>query len=151
MEFHWCFDRTGATYCVEQSKQRTGSQTTAWRPHVSQFQPDIPPGIISLHQSQWMLLVSEKRRGNGEWAVHSKCSLDFICKKKKKKKDTAEKDPQEKAGDLICWYMYACMVGPYTKLLKSTYLNVCNFCRYESFYQNKRQVVWDHGSCCLHS
>lgn len=25
------------TYSVEQSKQCTGSQTAAWRPHVSQF------------------------------------------------------------------------------------------------------------------
>lgn len=34
---HWWDDITGATYSVEQSKQRTGSQTAAWRAHVSQF------------------------------------------------------------------------------------------------------------------
>lgn len=31
------YDITGATYSVEQSKQRAGSQTAAWRAHVSQF------------------------------------------------------------------------------------------------------------------
>lgn len=50
--FHWWFDIIDATYSVEQSKQRTGSQAAAWRRHVSQFDPDIPPGIISLHGGQ---------------------------------------------------------------------------------------------------
>lgn len=104
MTFNWWFDRSGATYSVEQSKQRTGSQTTAWRLHVSQFNPDITPRIISLHQSQWMLLVSEQRQRHGKWAVHSNYTVE--------------------AGDLIHQYMYGCMVGPnYSNALRCSLWN----------------------------
>lgn len=55
---------TDATYSVEQSKQSAGSQTAAWSSHVSQFYPDIPPGIEGLHGGQRMLPVSEDRTDN---------------------------------------------------------------------------------------
>lgn len=60
---------TDATYSVEQSKQCASSQTTAWRPHVSQFYPHIPPWIVGLHGCQRMLPVSEQTKESSDWLV----------------------------------------------------------------------------------
>lgn len=54
------------TYGVEQSEQSAGAQAAARGQHVGQFEPDVPPGIISLHQGQRMLPVSEHNQGKGD-------------------------------------------------------------------------------------
>lgn len=53
-------------YGVEQSEQSAGAQAAARGLHVGQFQPDVSPGIISLHQGQRMLPVSEQNQVRGD-------------------------------------------------------------------------------------
>lgn len=59
------------TYGVEQSEQSAGSQAAARGLHVRQFQPDVLFGVISLHQGQRMLPVSEQNQVKSEWTERS--------------------------------------------------------------------------------
>lgn len=64
-------EQDGSTYGVEQSEQSAGGQAAARGLHVRQFQPDVVCGVISLHQGQRMLPVSEQNQVKGEWMEQS--------------------------------------------------------------------------------
>lgn len=51
-----------SSYGVEESEEGAGAQPAARGRHVGQLQPDVPPGIIRLHQGQRMLPVPEQNR-----------------------------------------------------------------------------------------